>query len=198
MLSSITGLAYLLASIIKVEGYLGYLLPLPIVIAAMRSGPAAARKTMTTTCFLLLVLLGPIRMVTYFFMHGMFACTLGLLWSARCPWAVSVPLAAVVRVLGTLCYLSVSSWTLNENLFALLVTNVFAFLDQMLALLGISGAPSLLVVVVTLASLLAVNCTFYVFLMHLMYELILRQMGYSTGRMPGLVQRLLHRQRVMQ
>lgn len=54
MLSAVTGLAYLLASIIKVEAYLGYLLPFPVIISAMRSGPAAARKTMTATCFLLL------------------------------------------------------------------------------------------------------------------------------------------------
>ena len=54
MLAAVSGLAYTLATLLKLESYLGYFLPLPVVIAAMRSGPAAARKTMTTTCFLLL------------------------------------------------------------------------------------------------------------------------------------------------
>lgn len=54
MLAAVSGLAYTLATLLKLESYLGYFLPLPVIIAAMRSGPAAARKTMTATCFLLL------------------------------------------------------------------------------------------------------------------------------------------------
>lgn len=36
------------------KGYLGYFLPLPVILSALRSGPAAGRKTMTSTFFLLL------------------------------------------------------------------------------------------------------------------------------------------------
>ena len=51
---AVSGLAYTLATLLKLDNYIGYFLPLPVIIAAMRSGPAVARKTMTATCFLLL------------------------------------------------------------------------------------------------------------------------------------------------
>lgn len=54
MLAAVTGLAYTLATIFRVDVYLGYFLPLPIFIAAMRSGAGACRRTVSATCFLLL------------------------------------------------------------------------------------------------------------------------------------------------
>ena len=54
MLAAVSGLAYTLATLLKLESYLGYFLPMPVIVAAMRSGPASGRKTMTATCFLLL------------------------------------------------------------------------------------------------------------------------------------------------
>ena len=54
MLAAVSGLAFTLATLLKLESYLGYFLPMPVIVAAMRSGPAAGRKTMTATCFLLL------------------------------------------------------------------------------------------------------------------------------------------------
>lgn len=54
MLAAVSGLGYTLATLLKLDSYLGYFLPLPVIIAAMRSGPAAARKTVTATCFLLI------------------------------------------------------------------------------------------------------------------------------------------------
>lgn len=54
MLAAVSGLAYTVATLLKIESYLGYFLPMPVIVAAMRSGPASGRKTMTATCFLLL------------------------------------------------------------------------------------------------------------------------------------------------
>lgn len=54
MLAAVSGLAFTLATLLKLESYLGYFLPMPVIVAAMRSGPASGRKTMTATCFLLL------------------------------------------------------------------------------------------------------------------------------------------------
>lgn len=54
MLAAVSGLAYTLATLLKLDSYLGYFLPMPVIVAAMRSGPASGRKTMTATCFLLL------------------------------------------------------------------------------------------------------------------------------------------------
>ena len=54
MLAAVSGLAFTLASLLRLDKFLGYFLPMPVIIAAMRSGPAAGRKTMTATCFLLM------------------------------------------------------------------------------------------------------------------------------------------------
>jgi hypothetical protein len=54
MLAAVSGLAFLLSTLLKLDSSLGYFLPLPIVIAACRSGPGAAWNTMMATSFLLL------------------------------------------------------------------------------------------------------------------------------------------------
>jgi len=54
MFAAITGLTYTLATLLKVESYLSYAMPLPIVLAAMRGGPIASVKALTVTFLLLL------------------------------------------------------------------------------------------------------------------------------------------------
>lgn len=53
MLAAVSGLAYLLSTILKLDSSLGYFLPLPVVLAAMRGGVAAGWRTMSATGFLL-------------------------------------------------------------------------------------------------------------------------------------------------
>ena len=53
MFAAMGGLAFSVAAVLKLQGYMGYLLPMPIVLAALRSGPAVARKTAVATAFLL-------------------------------------------------------------------------------------------------------------------------------------------------
>ncbi len=54
MMAAVGGLAFVLATTLKLEGYMGYFLPLPVVLSGMRAGPSSARKTFTATVFLLL------------------------------------------------------------------------------------------------------------------------------------------------
>lgn len=143
------------------------------------------------------VLLGPVRALSYLLAHGLYALSLGVMWSVRAPWVVSVPLGMMVRVAGALAYLCVASWALNENMLALLVANVTSLVDQIAALFGMAGSPSLMAVLVTMVCVMLVNSAFYVTLMHMLYEIILRQLGYATGKMPGFVERWMYRQRVV-
>lgn len=53
MFAAVGGLAFSIAAVLKLQGYMGYLLPMPIVLSAIRSGPAVARKTTVATAFLL-------------------------------------------------------------------------------------------------------------------------------------------------
>ena len=54
MMAAVGGLAFVLATTLKLEGYMGYFLPLPVVLSGMKAGPGGARKTFTATIFLLL------------------------------------------------------------------------------------------------------------------------------------------------
>ena len=83
---------------------------------------------MTPWTLTIAVLLGPIRAVTYFFMHGLLAVSLGALWHWRAQWGITLVTGAITRLLGTLGYFVVTSWTLNEDLFSLLLTNVYSLL----------------------------------------------------------------------
>ena len=74
------------------------------------------------------VLLGPLQCLTFLLNQGLLAAALGAFWAEQAPWIISVPVAALVRVAGTLAYICLSSWTVNENLFALLMSNVYALL----------------------------------------------------------------------
>jgi hypothetical protein len=171
------------------------------------------------------VLLGPLQALTYLLVQGLMAACLGACWVRGVHWGLSIPAAAAVRVAGTLAYIGLSSWTMGENLFALLMTNVYSLLvwglahahgmplgargqhlpecvcvcmralqDQMSALLGASGAPPPAVVRVVIGSLLAVNAALYVALMHVLYAVLLRAMGYKVAAVPRLVERLVFRQ----
>lgn len=70
------------------------------------------------------MLLGPLRAVTYVLMHGLTAAALATMWVWRWPWAASVLAGSALRMAGQMGYLVLSSATMNENLFAVMVANV--------------------------------------------------------------------------
>ncbi|KAG2434726.1 hypothetical protein HXX76_007616 [Chlamydomonas incerta] len=192
MLAAVSGLAYLLSTILKLETSLGYFLPLPVVLASMRGGGRAGWRTMSATCFLLVVLLGPLRAASYLWLHGLLAATLGSLWKARCGFWTCIAAGAVVRMFGQFAYLLMSSVMMNENMWALMLSNVYNMLDQISASLNISGAPSPLLVSCMVGSLLLVNSLTYNFLVQLVYRMLLGGMGYDLGPVPPLVAKYLY------
>lgn len=68
--------------------------------------------------------------------------------------------------------------------------------DQFNAFIGASGAPPPTVVIVVIGSMLTVNASLYVFLMHIVYAVLLRSMGYTITTIPKPVERLIFRQQV--
>lgn len=77
------------------------------------------------TCFAFpAVLLGPLRAITYVLMHGTLAAALGSMWVWSWSWSASILAGAVLRMGGQLGYLVLSSVTMNENLFAVMLANV--------------------------------------------------------------------------
>jgi len=192
MLAAVSGLAYVLSTIMKLENSLGYFLPLPVVLGAMRGGIGAGWRAMIATALLIVVLLGPLRAVSYICLHGMLAATLGTLWRMQCSWWLGIVIGAGVRMTGQLTYLLLSSLTMNENLFAILLSNVYTMLDQISAAIGAAGAPAPLAVISMIFSLLLVNSLAYCFLLHVFYRIILQYMGYKMGPLPGVVKKYLY------
>lgn len=188
MLAAVSGLAYTMATLVKLESYLGYFLPMPVIVAAMRSGPASGRKTMTATCFLLLLLLGPLRALDYFFSHGLLAVVLGSIWHLKSHWSISLAVGAVTRLVGLLGYFYITAWILKEDLLSLMLSNVYALLDR---IAGGAGSPPLAVVIGVIAVLLAIHAVLYVALLHVVYLPMLQSMGYQTSKLPKFAQRVV-------
>lgn len=192
MLAAVSGLAYALATIIHLESYLGYFLPLPVVVAAMRNGPAASRKTVSTTFFLLLVLLGPVKALTYVFSHGLMAVALGVCWCHHTSWTVSIAAGTLMRIAGQAGFMLVLSWVTHENVFSLAVTGATSTLDQMRSWAGMQGKVSHTAVVTGICCSLAVNAVFYLFFMHVVYFILLSNMGYRLPSIPKFVLKMLY------
>lgn len=53
MFAAVAGLSYTLATLLKLEGYLSYVLPLPIVLSAMRAGPVYSIQCVAVVSLLL-------------------------------------------------------------------------------------------------------------------------------------------------
>lgn len=111
--------------------YYRYLNPGPRALRSNSSAtlhPTSTRNTLPVSPLQHAVLLGPLRAATYVCIHGLLAATLGSLWAARVPFWGSVAAGAAVRMAGQFLYLVLSSATMNENLFALMLSNVYNML----------------------------------------------------------------------
>jgi hypothetical protein len=194
MLAAVAGLSYTFATLLKLEGYLSYVLPLPIVLASVRSGIRSSFNCVIVVFLLLFVLMGPVRAVTYVLVYGLLSLSLGASFRSSLPWVVSVPLGACARIAGQWLYIMVTSWVTNENLLELLITNAHTLLDNMSSWMGSSGSASFSGVTITLVSMLVVNALFYVFMMHVLYTIILGGMGYKVRPLPKQLSRLGMRQ----
>ena len=193
MLAAVAGLAYTISTLLQLEGYLSYVLPLPVVLSAMRSRPgdiATPVQCVVVVFLLLFILLGPVRAVTYVLVYGMLSIALGVSFKTGISWAVSVPVGACARLAGQWMYIVVTSWVTNENLLELLITNAHTLLDNMSAWTGGAGSgTSFNAVGITLVSMLGVNALFYTYMMTLLYTILLRSMGYEVKPLPKFLQR---------
>jgi hypothetical protein len=189
MLAALAGLSYTFATLLKLEGYLSYVLPLPVVLSSVRSGPKYAIQCVMVIFLLLFILMGPVRAVTYVLVYGILSIALGVSFSFNSPWGISVPMGAAARLCGQGLYVMVTSWVTNENLLELLISNAHTLLDNMSSWIGSAGSASFSGVAITLVSMLAVNAVFYVYMMHVLYTIILNSMGYKVRPLPKMLQR---------
>ncbi|BBG94403.1 hypothetical protein Prudu_002677 [Prunus dulcis] len=107
MFAALTGLVYFLSNSLAIENYFGCFFSLPIVITSMRWGISTGRKTMLK--------------------HGLVGFTMGGLWRSGANWGLSILLCTiVVRSLGAVGYVLISSFLISENILALWILHVLA------------------------------------------------------------------------
>ncbi|KAG1326657.1 hypothetical protein COCNU_01G005910 [Cocos nucifera] len=181
MLASVSGLAYFLSNSLAIENYFGCFFSLPIVISSIRWGLAAGRKTMVATAMLLLTLSGPVKASTYLLMHGVVGLAMGSLWRLRINWGVSMVLCTIVRAIGAIGYILLSSFLIRENILDLITINVHASLTYILMDMGVNMIPSIDTIYAIFGSLLLLNCGFFVFLLHILYAVFLSKLGMRAS-----------------
>ncbi|PWA85104.1 hypothetical protein CTI12_AA153550 [Artemisia annua] len=186
MFAALGGLTYILSSSLAIENYFGCFFALPIVFSSMRWGIVAGRKTMVATAVLLLVLAGPIKAITYLLMHGFLGLAMGSLWRSKASWGVSVFVSALVRAVGAVGYVIMYSFLIRENILALITINIHASATFILSSFGFLAIPSMNVIYAIFGTLVLLNCSFFVFLLHLLYALFFTRLGMKASlRLPN-------------
>ncbi|XP_062177342.1 uncharacterized protein LOC133882235 [Alnus glutinosa] len=190
MFTALTGLVYFLSNSLAIENYFGCVFSLPIVISSMRWGVAAGRKTMVATTMLLLVLSGPVKALTYLLRHGIVGFTMGTLWRSGANWTLSILLCTIVRAIGAVGYVLITSFLLRENILALITINIHTSLTFLLTATGINTIPSMNVIYAIFATLVLLNCGCFIFLLHILYSVFLTRLGMKASlRLPRWIER---------
>lgn len=180
MLAAAAGLAYYLSNTLRIENYFGCFFPLPLVISSLRWGVIAGRKTMAATAMLLLVLSGPLKAATYLLMHGFLGLTMGSLWRSKMSWGASLLICTLVRSLGAMGFVFLSSWLIRDNILALITINAHASISFMLAAMGINFVPSMGSIYFIFGTLVLLNCGTFVFILHVLYAIFLKRLGLHS------------------
>ncbi|CAJ1932156.1 unnamed protein product [Sphenostylis stenocarpa] len=192
MFAALTGLVYFLSNSLAMENYFSCFFSLPIVISSMRWGIDAGRKTLVATTILLLVLSGPVKALTYLLKHGIVGFTMGTLWRSGASWNLSIFLCTIVRALGAVGFVLVSSFLIRENILALITINIHASLTFVLTASGVNSIPSMNVIYTLFGILVLINSGCFMFLLHLLYSVFLTRMGMKSSlRLPTWLEKAI-------
>ncbi|KAI3885208.1 hypothetical protein MKW98_002600 [Papaver atlanticum] len=181
MFAAVAGLAYFLSNSLAIENYFGCFFSLPIVISSIRWDIAAGRKTMVATAMLLLTLSGPVKALTYLLMHGLVGLAMGSLWRLRANWGLSIALCTLVRAMGAMGYVLISSFLIRENILSLITINIHASLTYILTAIGVNTIPSMYTIYAIFGTVLLLNCVFFVLLLHILYAVFLSRLGMKAS-----------------
>mmetsp|Transcript_3532 Transcript_3532/g.12714 ORF Transcript_3532/g.12714 Transcript_3532/m.12714 type:complete len:306 (+) Transcript_3532:116-1033(+) len=181
MLAACVGLAFTIASQLRLELYISLFYSLPVVIGAIRWGETAAIRIVSTTFLLVFCLSGPYRSLSYLFLHGLTAMVMAMLWFRNTRTWLSIIVCATVRVGGILCSLLLSSWLLRENILMILVSQMQAASQRVFITMSIPFSPSVAVVMAFIFVSLLLNSLLYMWLLHALYSHFLRYLRASRS-----------------
>ncbi|KAI4357912.1 hypothetical protein L6164_001828 [Bauhinia variegata] len=192
MFAALTGLVYFLSNSLAIENYFSCFFSLPIVISSMRWGVDAGRKTLVATTMLLLVLSGPVKALTFLLKHGLVGFTMGTLWRSGASWNLSILVCTIVRSLGAVGFVLISSFLIRENILALITINIHASLTLLLTASGVNIIPSMGAIYSLFGILVLLNSGSFMFLLHLLYSVFLTRLGMKSSlRLPRWLERAI-------
>ncbi|XP_058773298.1 uncharacterized protein LOC131647427 [Vicia villosa] len=181
MFAALTGLVYFLSNSLAIENYFSCFFSLPIVISSMRWGIDAGRKTLVATTILLFVLSGPVKALTYLLKHGIVGYTMGTLWRLEASWSQSIFVCTIVRSLGAVGFVLITSFLIRENILALITINIHASLTFVLVAAGVNSIPSMNFIYTLFGTLVLLNSGCFMFLLHMLYSVFLTRMGMKSS-----------------
>nr|CAD1839427.1 unnamed protein product [Ananas comosus var. bracteatus] len=114
-------------------------------------------------------------------MHGLVGFAMGSLWRLGANWVTSIFLCSIVRAMGAVGYVLISSFLIRENILDLITINIHASLTYILTAIGVNVVPTMDAIYLLFGTLLLLNCGFFVFLLHILYAVILTKLGLRAS-----------------
>ncbi|MEN9519477.1 MAG: hypothetical protein RLZZ381_2065 [Cyanobacteriota bacterium] len=190
-LASTASLVWLINFYFPIGPILKIFFPIPIALIYLRRGNRASWMAAIVSSLLLLVLMGPIRSLFFLMPYGLMGVILGICWTRRLSWLVSIASGAVIGSLGLFFRFWLNSILLSENLWVYVITQITNLLDWVFFQLGVLAQPNFaLIQTLAIVSVLIQNLV-YLFAVHLVALMLLDRLDNPIPRPPEWVRVLL-------
>jgi len=209
MFSALTALLYLVGISFRLEGYMGYLLPLPIILMGVRHGARSSWGTLGLIAVLMTVLFGPVRAMSFVCVHGLYSTVLATFWGKMSKkgqdvsskgWLLIILVTAVSRVVGLIGSIFLISWLIGDNILALIFSGIENLFEQFFSVLGLPylqfPLPTGLLAGTFIGLAIFTSCL-YVALIYFMHASVVYKMGIKVP-LPLYWKQRLERQRQAQ
>jgi hypothetical protein len=214
MFAACTALLYLIGFSFRLEGYMGYLLPLPIILMGVRHGVKSSWNTLALISILQTVLFGPVRAASFICTHGFYSAALATFWSwpkkkgkssllqgkekkKKKVWLAIVLGTSLARAVGLVGTIFLASFTLGDNVLALILNGIESLFEQAFSILGLPYLQFPLprgLLAGCLFGLCILTSCLYVSLIYVMHASVLYKMGHTVP-VPRFLERRLQQTR---
>ena len=206
MFASLTALLYLVGFSFRLEGYMGYLLPLPIILMGARHGARSSWSTLGLISVLQTVLFGPVRAASFVCVHGFYSAVLSTFWSRSQrrgkaggkrrigdSWLVIVVVTAISRACGLIGSIFLLSWLIGDNILSLIFSGIENLFEQLFSVLGLPYLEFPLprgLLAGTFFCLAILSSCLYVAVVYVMHASVIYKMGIEVP-VPAFLRRRL-------
>jgi uncharacterized protein YybS (DUF2232 family) len=190
-LASASSLLWLVNTYFPMGPILQIFFAVPIALIYLRCGTRAAWMGTVISGLLLSVLMGPTRSIQFVIPYGLLGVLLGALWNRGVSWAVSIPISALLTVLGAFFRIWLVSVLLGDDLWLYGTNQVTNFLEWGFTRLGLLIQPSAIVIQLLVFAMIVVHNLVYLFVVHLVSWYLLERLNNPIPRPPSWVETLL-------